>query len=41
MYFPFGELHEWGKRPGARPQEIDSEIPKHKKKPDAGPDWPC
>ena len=29
MYFPFGELHEWGKRPGARPQEIDSEIPNY------------
>ena len=28
MYFPFLELHGWGKRFAARPQTIYSEIPK-------------
>ena len=27
MYFPFLELHGWGKRFAARPQTIYSEIP--------------
>ena len=28
MYFPFLELHGWGKRFAVRPQTIYSEVPK-------------
>lgn len=27
MYFPFSELHGWGKRTACQPQTIDSEFP--------------